>query len=99
MTISPDTPPNIRPDRERSPIREGDFSQRADETSARSAGIKTAWVLFIILFAVAGIYVLVTLFSIGVEILSDGTPKQAAEREEQRQNAPLPPPQPGPVEK
>ena|GEM_PF-5456509 len=91
MTISPDTPPTTRPD-----FTERDFSQRAEETTSRSKGVKVAWVLFLLLFSLVGIYVLVILFSIGVQIVSDGTPNQAAQ-EQQEQGAPPAPAAPDPI--
>lgn len=91
MTISPDTPPSTRPE-----FTERDFSQRAEETSSRSKGVKIAWFFFLLLFSLAGIYVLVILFSIVVQIVSDGTPNQAVQ-EQQEQSAPPAPGQPDPI--
>lgn len=83
MTTPSETPRNTHIESERSDLREPDMARDPEEPRSRSYGVTIAWAIFLAIFAIAGVYIIVTLFAIGVQVISDGTPKEQAEEQEQ----------------
>jgi len=85
VTISPDTPTNTHRRSERSSV-----TEPPEDTSSSSRGAKVLWMFFLVVFAMAGIYLVAIIFSLGVELLTDGPPADTVPK----QSAPVSPVQP-----
>lgn len=66
------------PEKRYSNITEGDFAERPEQEGSQSSGIKILWIVLVIAVGILGVYLAVTLFSVGLESIFEGpNPDQA----------------------